>query len=133
MGVLLPQASSFGEGLVSYVLRTRLLFVKFIDQVPWFAPKMKILAVAPLMVMSPFSAKPILVLSFDFGLAGLEPLLVEIRESTIFPHTLLEVWPAHKDKIEIKYMGSVGGKTPIDLKLYSSLTLGTLNKIKLML
>ena len=85
MGVLLPEASSFGEGFVSYVLRTGLLFVKFIDQVSWFALKMKIVAVVPLMVMSPFSAKPILVLSFDFGLAGLEPLLVEIRESTIFP------------------------------------------------
>ena len=52
----------------------------------------------PLMVMSPSSAKPILVLSFDFGLAGLEPLLVEIGESTVFPHTLLEVCPAHKTR-----------------------------------
>jgi hypothetical protein len=32
----------------------------------------------PLMVMSPFSAKPILVLSFDFGLTSLELSLVEI-------------------------------------------------------
>ena len=78
MGVLLPQASSFGEGLVSYVLRTRLLFVKFIDQVPWFVSKMKILVVVPLMVMSPFSVNPVLVLSFDFGLAGSGPSLVEI-------------------------------------------------------
>ena len=54
--------------------------------------------VVSLMVMSPFSAKPILVLSFDFGLAGLEPLLVEIGESTVFPHTLLEVCPAHKTR-----------------------------------
>ena len=44
--------------------------MKFIDQVPWFALKMRILMVVPLMVMSPFSAKPVLVLSFDFGLAG---------------------------------------------------------------
>ena len=72
--------------------------MKFIDQVPWFAPKMKILAVAPLMVISPFSTNPVLVLSFDFGLASSEPLHVEIGESTIFPHTLLEVCPAHKTR-----------------------------------
>ena len=70
-----------------------------------------------LMVMSPFSAKPVLVLSFDFGFVGSEPLLVEIGESTVFPHTLLKVCPAHKDKIEIKCMGSVGGKTPTEPKL----------------
>ena len=68
--------------------------------------------VVPLMVMSPFSTKPILVLSFDFGLAGSKPLLVGIGELTIFLHTLLEVCPAQKDKIEIKCMGSIGGKTP---------------------
>ena len=59
---------------------------------------MGILAVAPLMVMPPSSAKPILVLSFDFGLADSEPLLVEIGESTVLPHTLLEVRPAHKTR-----------------------------------
>ena len=59
---------------------------------------MRIRLVVPLMVMPPFSAKPVLVLCFDFGLAGLEPLLVEIRESTIFPHTLLEVCPTHKKR-----------------------------------
>ena len=72
--------------------------MKFINQVPRFALKMRILVVVPLMVMPLFSAKPILVLSFDFGLAGLEPLLVEIGESTMFPHTLLEVCPAHKTR-----------------------------------
>ena len=72
--------------------------MKFIDQVPRFTLKMRILVVVPLMVMSPFSAKPILVLSFDFGLAGFEPLLVKIGESTVFPHTLLEVCPAHKTR-----------------------------------
>ena len=65
---------------------------------PRFALKMRILVVVPLMVMSPFSAKPILVLSFDFGLASSEPLHVEIGESTVFPHTLLEVCPAHKTR-----------------------------------
>ena len=72
--------------------------MKFIDQVPRFALKTRILMVMPLMVMSPFSAKPVLVLSFDFGLAGSEPLLVEIGESSIFPHTLLEVCSAHKTR-----------------------------------
>ena len=71
-----------------------------------------------LMVMSPSSAKPILVLSFDFGLIGSELSLAEIRELTVFPHTLLEVCPAHKDKVEIKCMGSVGGKTLTEPKLY---------------
>ena len=70
--------------------------MKFIDQIPRFALMMRILVVVPLMVMSPFSAKPVLVLSFDFGFVGSEPLLVEIGESTVFPHTLLEVCPAHK-------------------------------------
>jgi hypothetical protein len=38
------------------------------------------------------------------------------------------VCSAHEDKVEIKCMGSVGGKTPIEPKLsYSSLALGTLN------
>ena len=41
---------------------------------------------APLMVMPPSSAKPVLVLSFDFGLIGSEPSLVEIGESMILPH-----------------------------------------------
>ena len=76
----------------------------------------------PLMVMSHFSAKLVLVLSFNFSLAGSEPLLVEIGESTIFPHTLLEVCPAHKDKVEIKCMSSVGGKTPTEPKFYSFLS-----------
>ena len=71
-----------------------------------------------LMVMSPSSTKLFLVLSFDFGLTGSELSLVEIRESIIFPHTFLEVGPAHKDKVKIKCMGSIGGKTPTEPKLY---------------
>ena len=59
--------------------------MKFIDQVPRFTLKMRILVVVPLMVMSPFSAKPILILSFDFDLTGLGPSLIEIGES-ISPH-----------------------------------------------
>ena len=96
--MLLLQASSFGEGLVFQVLRTGLLLVKFIDQVLWFALKMRILVVVSLMVMSPFSAIPVLGLSFDFTLAASEPLHVEIGESTVFPHTLLEAYPAHQTR-----------------------------------
>ena len=89
--------------------------MKFIDQVPRFALKTRILEVVPQMVMPPSFAKSILILS----LTGSEPLLVEIRESTYSPHTLLEVCPAHKDKVEIKRMVSVGGKTPTKPKFYS--------------
>jgi len=60
-----------------------------------------------------------LISSFDFGFTGSVLSLVEIRESTVFPHTLLEVCPAHKDKVEIKCIGSVGGKAPTEPKLYS--------------
>jgi hypothetical protein len=35
-----------------------------------------------------------------------------------FSHTLLEVCYAHKDKVEIMCMGSVGRKTPTKPKLY---------------
>ena len=59
--------------------------MKFIDQVPWFAQKMRILEVVPLMMMSHSSTKTVLVLSFYFGLTGLGLSLVEIRELTIFP------------------------------------------------
>ena len=72
--------------------------------------------------MSPFSTKPVF-LSFDFSLTGLEPLLVEIEESIVFPHTLLEVCPAHQDKVEIKCMCSVGGKTPTKPKIYSFISI----------
>ena len=59
--------------------------MKFIDQIPRFALKMRIIEVAPLMVVSPSFAKPVLILSFYFGLTGSGLSLVEIRESTIFP------------------------------------------------
>ena len=41
-----------------------------------------ILVTMPLMVMSPSFTKPVLILSFDFGLIGSGPSLVEIRELT---------------------------------------------------
>jgi hypothetical protein len=88
----------------------------------------------PLMVMSPSSAKLVLVLSLDFGLTDSELSLIEIWRINWLSRTLLEVCPTHKDKIEIKCMGSVDGKTPTKLKLYLFFSsLGTLNKMKLML
>jgi hypothetical protein len=36
-----------------------------------------------------------------------------------YPHTLLEVCSAHKDKVEIKCMGSIGGKISIEPEIYS--------------
>ena len=72
--------------------------MKFINWVPWFALKTRVLVMMPLMVISPSSAKPILVPSLDFCLIGSEHLLVEIGESTVFPHTLLEMCPAHKTR-----------------------------------
>ena len=52
--------------------------MKFNDQIPRFALKRRILVAVPLMVMSPSSAKLVLVLSFDFGLTGSGPSLVEV-------------------------------------------------------
>ena len=55
-----------------------------------------------------------------------------LGELTSSSTVVFKVGPAHRDKVEIKCMGSVGGKTPIEPKVYSSLTLGILSKIKLM-
>ena len=55
---------------------------------------------------------------FDFGLIVLGILVVKIWGIDELLHTFLEVCPAHKDKVEIKCMGSVGGKTPTELKLH---------------
>jgi hypothetical protein len=57
--------------------------------------------------------------------------LVEFWGSDTLLYILLEVCPAYKDKVEIKCMGPVGGKTPTEPKIHFSQTLGTLNKIKL--
>ena len=43
---------------------------------------------------------------------------------------MLELCFAHEDKVEIKCMGSVGGKTPTEPKLYLFLALGTLDHDK---
>jgi hypothetical protein len=70
-------------------------------------------------------------------------LIVHVRRSRIFTYRILgkltsssavvfKVGPAHRDKAEIKCIGSVGGQTPIEPKVYSSLTLGELSKIILM-
>ena len=49
-------------------------------------------------------------------IVGSELSLVEFGGSS--PPHLLEVCSAHEDKVEIKCMGSIGGKTPTELKLY---------------
>jgi hypothetical protein len=74
--------------------------------------------------------------------AGSILLSVHVRRSITFTcrnwgvdklfHILLKVCPAHGGKAEIKCMGSIGGKTPTEPKVYSSLTLGILSTIKLM-
>jgi hypothetical protein len=78
---------------------------------------------------------------FDFGLvgpsfltyssSGSELSLIEFGGST--PLYLLKVCFAHNDKVEIKCMGSVGGKTPTEPKhyIFSFLALGTLNHDKI--
>ena len=87
--------------------------MKFIDQVPRFALKMKILEVAPQMVMPPSSVKSVLVLSLTCS----ESSLVKIGESTDSPTLFLKRVLLIRQG-EIKYMGSVGGKTPTEPKLY---------------
>ena len=86
-----------------------------------------------LMVMSPPSAKPILVLSFDFGLIGSELSLVEIQGIDYLP-PYFEVCPAHKTRQRSSAWALLVGKHQQNQNFtYSFLTLGTLNKIKLML
>jgi hypothetical protein len=51
------------------------------------------------------------------SLVDSELSLVGIRR--LIPPHLLKVCSAHKDKVEIKCMCSVGGKTPTKPKLYS--------------
>jgi hypothetical protein len=53
------------------------------------------------------------------------PRCYQFRTSTcrvweiVSPHTLLEMRFAHKDKVKIKCMISIGGKTPIEPEIYS--------------
>jgi hypothetical protein len=49
---------------------------------------------------------------------GLELSLVELCGIDKLLHTLLEMCPACKDKVEIKCTGFIGGKTPTKLKFY---------------
>ena len=62
-------------------------------------------------------------------IADSELLLVAFGDR--LPHTLLGVCSAHKDNVEIKSMGSIGGKTPTEPKLYLffSLALSTSNHV----
>jgi hypothetical protein len=56
---------------------------------------------------------------FNLPTLWVQDILVEIFGSDRLLHILLEVCPACKDKVEIKCMGPVGGKTPTEPKLYS--------------
>jgi hypothetical protein len=47
--------------------------------------------------------------------------LLEFWRSDKLLYILLEVCPACKDKVEIKCMGPVGGKTPTEPKIHSCL------------
>jgi hypothetical protein len=92
---------------------------------------MRILVVVPLLVALPIVVPPFfcqtrLGFEFDFGLIGPSFLtcsssgsvlsLVEFGGSA--PPYLLEVCSAYNDKVEIKCMSSIGGKTPTEPKLY---------------
>jgi hypothetical protein len=101
--------------------------MKFIDQVPWFVLKIKILMMTYILVMSHSSSKPVLVLSFDFGLTGSELLFVEIREltnsSTLCLKCVLLIRHGRDQVHELcwwKYQQNQN-------ITYSSLSLGTLN------
>ena len=87
--------------------------MKFIDQVPWFALKMRILVMTHLMVMSPSSTKLALVLS----LIGSEPSLVEIGESTFPILSLKCVLLIRQGRDQVH--GLCWWETPTELKFYS--------------
>ena len=109
--------------------------MKFIDRVPRFVLKLRILKVAPLMVMPPSSSKPILVLSFYFGLTGSGPSLVEIGESTNFSLTLCLkcVLLIRQGRDQVHGLCWWENTNITKNFIYSSLTSGTLNMIELML
>jgi hypothetical protein len=70
--------------------------VKFIDQVPQSKDKDTCDDASNGDVT--FFRKTCLGFEFNFWFDRLGPSLVEIRESIVFPHTLLEVCPAHKTR-----------------------------------
>jgi hypothetical protein len=91
---------------------------------------MRILVVVPPLVALPMVVPP----SSSFLSSVFEPifgdtLMCLVVTSSELPlvefgrivssHTLLKMCSAHKNKVEIKCMGSVGGKTPIEAKIYS--------------
>ena len=86
------------------------------------------------MVVPPSSAKPVLVLGFDFGLTGSELSLVEIRGIGSLPTLCLKCVMLIKTR-----QRSSAGALLVEKHqqnenfIYSTLTLGTSNKMKLML
>ena len=108
--------------------------MKFTDQVPRFNQKMRILVVVPLMVMQHSFTKPVLVLSFDFGLTGSDPSLVEIGESTNSSTLCLKCVLLIKTRWRSSAWALLVGKHQQNQNfIHSSLTLGTWDNIKLML
>ena len=86
------------------------------------------------MVMSPSSAKPVLVLNFDFSLTGSELSLVEIGESIDSPTLYLKCVLLIKTRQRSSAWALLVEKHQHNQNfIYPSLSLGTLNKIKLML
>ena len=92
--------------------------MKFIDQIPQLCSKEEDSCGGASNGDVTFFIKPDLVLSFDFWFSRFRTFTYR---NTFFPHTLLEVCPSHKDKVEIKCMGSVGGKTPTEPKFYGKI------------
>jgi hypothetical protein len=95
---------------------------------------MRILVMTHLMVMSPPFAKPVLVLSFDFGLTGSDLSLVEIWKMTDSPIPYLKcvlLIKQGRDQVHGLYWWENTNRTKTFC--YSSLYLGTLNKTKVML
>ena len=91
------------------------------------------LVMVSLMMMLPSSTKPVLVLSFDFWFDRFR--IFTCRNWGInFPHTLFEVCPAHKTRQRSSAWALLVGKHQHNQKFtYSFLTVGILNKMKLML
>ena len=85
------------------------------------------------MVMSPSSVKPVLVLSLDLGLTGSKHLQ-KFGESTNSPKLCLKCVLLIKTRQRSSAWALLVGKHQYNQNfIYSSLSLGTLNKMKLML
>ena len=89
--------------------------------------------VVPLIVMSPPSAKPVLVVSLDFGLIGLEHLYKLESQLSSLTLCLKCFLLIRQGRDQVHGALLVGKHQQNQNFIYSSLSLGTLNKMKLML